>query len=53
VAFSTQEFPGRVFNSLEELETAKKEQKRLRRELEGGTTVVVEKIEELDEDRPP
>lgn len=53
MTFSTQEFPGRVFDSLEELETAKKEQKQLRRELGGGTTVIAEKIEDSVGDQPP
>lgn len=48
--FTTQEFSGRVFNSLEELAAAKREQEAVRRELNKSTTVTVEKIESAPED---
>jgi hypothetical protein len=50
LAFTTQEFPGRTFSSLEELEAAREEQRKLRRELDGETIVTVERVGDSPEE---
>lgn len=45
MSFTTCEFPGRVFNSLEEFKTVKHERERLRKQLQRETAAVtVEKV---------
>ena len=50
MSFTTKEFSGRVFESLEELEAAQKEQEEIKRRLISGTTVVVEKVDKTAEE---
>lgn len=50
MSFSTPEFPGRVFNSVEELQEAREVKKRLEESLTGRTTVTVSNPEEGPEE---